>query len=62
MLKKYRCLFYGRKVGAIGVEGFHCRDVMADSPQAARLALYATHEHISGLRVIDNDTQEVTQP
>lgn len=49
-LPRWRVTFTGRKVGAIGI--FHdCMvEVEAPTEEAARHALYQTHEHISGAR------------
>jgi hypothetical protein len=46
---RYHAIFHGRQVGAIGI--FHRCEVVVEgeTPEAARLALYQTHEHISGL-------------
>lgn len=46
----YRCTFRGRAIGAIGIFHDVARDVDASDPEAARLACYETHEHISGFR------------
>jgi hypothetical protein len=48
---RYRADFWGRTIGAIGVTFHYVVEVEADNPEAARLKLYDTHEHISGLRL-----------
>lgn len=45
---KYRIIFHGRKIGAIGVSSFQVVDVEAESEEAARHKAYDTHEHIGG--------------
>lgn len=62
---KVRCVFHGRKSGALGVSGFQCIDLDVPDPidwHALNLKLYDTHEHISGLRVIDRDTNKEIKP
>lgn len=51
-MTRYRCTFYGRKVGAIGIKSWYELTIDAPDPEAARLKLYDTHEHIEGLRVV----------
>ena len=45
---KYRIMFHGKKIGAIGVSSFQVVDVEAESIEAARRKAYDTHEHIGG--------------
>lgn len=61
-MKRYRCIFYGRKVNALGISSFHCLDLEAPDPDAARLKIYDTHEHLSQVTVIDQTTKEVFKP
>ena len=56
---RVRLIFHGRKVGAIGISGFHVVDLnVADdtTPGAMRLRAYDTHEHIGNMRIINRDT------
>jgi len=46
---RYQAQFTGRKLGAIGVFYPIATKVEGDTPEAARLALYAHYEHIHGL-------------
>jgi hypothetical protein len=48
---RYRAEFWGRTIGAIGVTSRYVVEVEADNLEAARLKLYDTYEHISGLRL-----------
>ena len=58
---KYLATFTGRQLGAIGIV-YPCRvEVEADDPEAARLKLYDTHEHLSGLRLTPADAAPHTQ-
>jgi len=50
---KYRCLFFGRKVGAIGMGSAQCVDLEAESPEDARIRCYDTHEHIQHFRAFE---------
>lgn len=59
---KYRCTFTGRKVGAIGIFYRHTVEVTAHTPEAARLACYETHDHISDLVVTDLSTGKAFRP
>lgn len=45
----YLARFQGRRMGGIGISYHIEKFVEADTPEAARLKLYETHEHISGL-------------
>jgi len=49
---RYTAEFYGRRKGAIGERYLIWTTVEGDTPDAARLALYADYEHISGLRLV----------
>lgn len=49
-MHKFRVSFNGRKIGAIGLFGFHIVEVEAETPEDAALKAYDTHEHISGTR------------
>ncbi len=54
---KFRCWFNGRRVGAIGITYACCVDVehpTADA-ESIRLKVYETHDHISGLRILQVD-------
>lgn len=67
-----RALFHGRKINAIGIFSFHCVDLEVPDPKsglprdidwhALNLKLYDTHEHISGVRWINRDTNEEIKP
>lgn len=46
---KYLATFTGRLVGAIGIFYGHSVEVEGETEEAARLALYDTHDHITGL-------------
>jgi hypothetical protein len=48
---KYQLVFYGRKVGAIGIMYWITVTIEASSEDEARIKIYDTHEHISGLVV-----------
>jgi hypothetical protein len=54
----YRVQFHGRKIGAIGI--MHPCVVTVESPSAnledIRFRLYDTHDHITGVMVITEDT------
>ncbi len=52
-MPRYRCVFHGRKLGAIGVFGFHVVELDAEDPESARLKCYETHEHISNFKAIE---------
>lgn len=45
-MKTYKIQFFGRRIGALGVSSWHTVTVAAETPEAARLKLYDTHEHI----------------
>jgi len=47
-MNKYRIVFHGRKIGALGTSSFQVLDVEAETEDAARWKAYDTHEHISG--------------
>lgn len=48
---RYRLMFYGRKVGAIGIWSTYEVVIEAPSKEKAESLLYLSHEHISGLRI-----------
>jgi hypothetical protein len=50
---KYRLEFLGRKVGAIGIFYQISVTLEASTEDEARLKIYDTHEHISGLKVTE---------
>jgi hypothetical protein len=45
----YRARFHGREIGAIGIFGQHTIEVWGDTEEQARLAIYETHEHLTGV-------------
>jgi hypothetical protein len=60
-MKTYACSFVAVRVGAIGRPYNVSTTVQADSPEAARLKLYDTWEHIHGLTVHEVDPKYVTE-
>ena len=58
MNDRFTFRFYGRLVGALGVKGWHVQTVEAATHDAAILALYATHEHISNARLLRRERGE----
>lgn len=49
---QYTFTFNGRENGAIGITLKHRVSVMAENVDAAKLALYNTHEHISSIECV----------
>jgi hypothetical protein len=43
--------FWGRKIGALGAVSPWVRVIEAENPEAARLRVYETHEHLSSVLV-----------
>lgn len=50
----YRLAFFGRKIGALGLNGAQCFDVEADSFEQAAFKAYDTHEHITHPLAVEN--------
>jgi hypothetical protein len=50
-VNRYRVIFKGRKIGAIGVSQVVSLDLEADSSEHAYFRCYETHEHIQAPRV-----------
>lgn len=51
-MPRYRITFYGRTVGAIGID-YEITDTReGDTPEAARLALYDKYEHVHVVRYV----------
>lgn len=51
-MNRYTLAFNARTIGALGIWSDYQRTVDAPTEDAARLRLYETHEHISGVRVV----------
>lgn len=52
-MTRYRCTFYGRTKGAIGIFYWITVEVEAPDPEGARWMLYDTHEHIQRLTITE---------
>ena len=52
-MKKYRALFNGRLVGAIGICDYFDVVVEGENEEQARLNLYDKYEHILGLSLVE---------
>lgn len=51
--RTWRAMFYGRRVGSIGVSVWSTTEVQAEDEDAARLKLYDEFEHIERLRLVE---------
>lgn len=51
-MKTYTLTFIGRTKNALGNRSTYTKTVQAENLDAARLALYGTHEHISAVKVL----------
>lgn len=51
-LQQYTCAFVGRRAGAIGISTRVAITIWTESPEAARLKCYDTHEHLEGFRCV----------
>ena len=49
-MPRYRITFYGRTIGAIGVDYVITAEREGDTPDAARMALYDKYEHVLVVR------------
>ena len=52
-MKTYHCKFHGKLAGAIGISYAHIVTVQAETPEAANLKLYDTHDHIMHLEITE---------
>lgn len=59
-MNKYRCTFQGREVNAAGIMSRFSIEVEADTPEAARLKIYDTHEHLMDVRIEPVDSTTYT--
>lgn len=57
--RTWRCIFTGKRKGALGLPGAHALHVVASDPAAARLACYENHEHILNFKAIEVTTETV---
>ena len=51
-MKTYKCTFYGRKVGAIGVVSYHTVYFDAENEEKAKERLYESFEHCRNLNIV----------
>ena len=58
---KYLATFVGRTRGAIGIFYPISTEVEAETPEAAELKLYDTHEHIQGLRFVELNSEDARE-
>lgn len=58
----FEITFTGRKLGAIGIMQHFRRIVSAETPEAARLKLYETHEHVTNATLRQMSDTEGAQP